>query len=230
MYGYRIWGKDADRRMMSADYWREPHRWNQQAESRGRRFNIFCGSMCDVMEQRDDLAPYREALWWTIERTPHLNWMLFTKRAHRYQHELPSKWLESPRNNVWLITTIEHANLLWRLDAILKVPAVVHGVICEPLMSEMPLPANFLSLGPRAWVISGGERGAGRNSKVTDIAWLRGLRDQAAHNNVPFFFNQWGEYAPLGGSTLQVFLGHNHQDRRLLDGVVHNGVPESVLD
>ena len=226
-HGFHVWGKDAERRQMGADHWREPQKWNAQAGKEGRRYNIFCGSLCDVMEVRPDLDPYREALWWTIERTPNLNWMLFTKRADQYRSKLPKEWLKNPRNNVWLITTVEHADYLWRLGAILKVPAVVHGVICEPMLSRIPLPRPFLKLGPRAWVIAGGERGAGRRSKVTEVEWLRELRDAALGSDVPFFFNQWGEFAPSGDGVIQL-LGHNHSNRRLLDGEVHNGVPESV--
>jgi protein gp37 len=229
MRGHKVWGKDADRKMMGADHWVEPQKWDKVAEKQGRRFNIFCSSMCDIMEARADLDPYREALWWTVERTPNLNWMFFTKRPDNYRTKLPAAWIKEPRENVWLITTVEHKDYLWRLDAVLKVPAVVHGVICEPLMSDIPLPKKFTKLGKRAWVISGGERGAGAASKITDISWLRGLRDTALSNDIPFFFNQWGEYAPTDTAGLiQVKLGHNHKDRRLLDGVIHNGVPESV--
>lgn len=229
MYGHDVWGKDAPRRQMGADHWRNPHKWNAQAEKEGRRYNIFCGSLCDVMEVRDDLEPYREALWWTIERTPNLNWMLFTKRADQYKNKLPKAWLQSPRDNVWLVTTVERKDYLWRLDAILKVPAVVHGIICEPLMSDIPLPREFLDLGPRAWVIAGGERGAGKGSKVSNIEWVRNLRNAATGAGIPFFFNQWGEYGPTDkAGAVQVLLGHNHLGRRLLDGVIHNGVPATV--
>lgn len=227
MYGDKVWGHDAPRRFMSADHWRNPHRWNLEAEAEGRRLNIFCGSLCDVMEVRPDLDPFREALWWTVERTPNLNWMFFTKRANQYKNYLPKAWQKDPRDNVWLITTVEHADYLWRLDEILKVPAVVHGIICEPLMSHIPLPKKFLKLGKRAWVISGGER---RGSNITQIEWLRYLRDTTAKHGIPFFFNQWGDYSPntSGDPYIQLKVGSAHRDRRLLDGVVHNGVPESV--
>ncbi len=46
------------------------------------------------------------------------------------------------------------------------------------------------------WVIAGGESGPGARPMHPD--WPRGVRDQCAEANVPFFFKQWGEW--IGGS------------------------------
>ena len=45
-------------------------------------------------------------------------------------------------------------------------------------------------------VIAGGESGAGARPMHPD--WARGLRDQCAAADVPFFFKQWGERLPVG--------------------------------
>lgn len=45
------------------------------------------------------------------------------------------------------------------------------------------------------WVICGGESGPGARPMHPD--WARGLRDQCVEAGVPFFFKQWGEWAPL---------------------------------
>lgn len=44
------------------------------------------------------------------------------------------------------------------------------------------------------WVICGGESGAGARPMHPD--WARALRDQCDEQGVPFFFKQWGEWAP----------------------------------
>lgn len=44
------------------------------------------------------------------------------------------------------------------------------------------------------WVICGGE--SGRNARPMHPAWARSLRDQCAAAGVPFFFKQWGGWAP----------------------------------
>jgi len=47
------------------------------------------------------------------------------------------------------------------------------------------------------WVIAGGESGPG--ARPMNPAWVRSIRDQCHHAGVPFFFKQWGEWAPLYG-------------------------------
>lgn len=45
------------------------------------------------------------------------------------------------------------------------------------------------------WVIVGGESGPGARPMHPD--WARSLRDQCAAAGVPFFFKQWGDWAPV---------------------------------
>jgi protein gp37 len=45
------------------------------------------------------------------------------------------------------------------------------------------------------WVICGGESGA--HARPMHLHWARGLRDQCKAAGVPFFFKQWGEWAPI---------------------------------
>lgn len=45
------------------------------------------------------------------------------------------------------------------------------------------------------WVIAGGE--SGDAARPTHPVWIRALRDQCIDAAVPFFFKQWGEWAPF---------------------------------
>lgn len=49
------------------------------------------------------------------------------------------------------------------------------------------------------WVIAGGESGPG--ARPMHPAWARSLRDQCAIARVPFFFKQWGAWAPWSDSN-----------------------------
>lgn len=49
------------------------------------------------------------------------------------------------------------------------------------------------------WVICGGE--SGPRAGPTHPAWARSLRDQCGNADVPFFFKQWGEWAPQNGAA-----------------------------
>lgn len=97
------------------------------------------------------------------------------------------------------------------------------------------------------WVVVGGESGPG--ARPMHPAWARSLRDQCAAAGVPFFFKQWGEFRPsvLGEERRLVNVKANgfyepsvglygleevlmadvgkKRAGRLLDGVLHDGMP-----
>ena len=119
-----------------------------------------------------------------------------------------------PLPNVWLGVTVEdqkRADL--RIPALLDTPAAVRFLSCEPLLGRVRLcscdGAAFetqkhpfivndscpLHGSVRVdWVIAGGESGPDARPMHPD--WARSLRDQCQKIGVPFFFKQWGEWAP----------------------------------
>lgn len=229
----RVWGKDADRLFFTrARYWAHPLRWDRSAARRGVRRRVFCASMCDIMERNDYEGSYiaghvhsddfvfrpdeltldhaRQRLFRLIEDTPNLNWLLLTKRPQEFRKLLPAAWLKNPRPNVWLLTTVESPDYLWRIQALLDTPAVVHGVSMEPLLGPVKLPHEFLKLRQRAWVITGGESGPG--ARPSQIEWIRKIRDTCVAAGVPFHFKQWGEY---GADLIKI---GKKTSGRMLDG------------
>ena len=143
-----------------------------------------------------------------------------------------SRWLDEwisgdyPPENVWLGTSVEDQERAdQRVPALLKVPAAVRFLSCEPLLG----PVNLVLRGSRIpswdedwkldaltgkewasprddspprsdaarvhWVIVGGESGPGARPMHPD--WARSLRDQCTAAEVPFLFKQWGAWADL---------------------------------
>ncbi|HKS96745.1 MAG TPA: DUF5131 family protein [Terriglobia bacterium] len=166
-----IWGKDAGRRFFGDAHWNEPLKWNKQAEREGVRKRVFCGSMCDVMEDSEDLQHSRVRLYNLIDDTPHLDWLLLTKRPQNFRRFLPKTWLDRPRPNVWGMTTVENADYLWRTEELLRTPFAVRGLSIEPLLGPLTL-----DLAGIHWCIVGGESGPG--ARPMHPQWVRGLRDQ----------------------------------------------------
>ena len=193
------WGKDAARKFFSDKHWSEPLKWQRKAE-RGsteeeRHPRVFCASMADVFEDNDTLIAERERLWRLIEATPNLIWLLLTKRPHLMTRFAPADWAGGWPPNIWAMTTVEDQT--WadaRIPWLMKVPAVVRGLSMEPLFGGVTLPKDFLALGSKAWIITGGESDDG--ARPADPAWYRTLRDQAVRSDVPFLFKQWGEWIP----------------------------------
>lgn len=166
-----------------------------------------------------------------------------------------------PLPNLWLGVTAENQAMAdERIPILLETPAAARFVSVEPMLG--PITLGFLRApkdddyvgwqgdGPidvvvtrRAdllhWVIAGGETGPGARPMHPD--WLRSLRDQCKAAGVPFFFKQWGEYAPCPAGkctevdpackSLNEDFGSavcrvgKHAAGRLLDGVEWNEFP-----
>jgi len=217
-FGHAKWGKDEARRITIAAYWRQPLRWNRDALAAGRPARVFCGSEMDFMERNPQVAEARQQAFRVMEATPNLDWLLLTKRPQEYEKFLPQAWLAAPRPNVWLMTTVESAEYLWRIEAMMRAPAAVYGLSLEPLLGPLRLPKAFLDLGQRSWVIVGGESGPG--SRPTQPDWARSLRDQCIEARVPFHFKQWGQH-----DAQLVKLRSKHDSGRELDGRTWDQLP-----
>jgi len=78
------WGPNAERRRTSERNWLQPIKWNAQAQRLGVRYRVFCSSLADVF---DNAVPdaWRADLFKLIAATPHLDWMLLTKRIGNLQ-------------------------------------------------------------------------------------------------------------------------------------------------
>ncbi len=198
------WG--GDRRRTSPALWRNPVKWQAEAEQffaeHGRRRRVFCASLADVF---DNQVPdeWRTDLWKLILATPDIDWLLLTKRPQNIEKMLPKLAWHAIKGHVWLGTTVEdqkHAAL--NIPHLLDHDCAVRFISAEPLLGPLAI-ENYLLDYPiegRAdrlnWVIAGGE--SGPQARPSSIQWYRALRDQCAAAGVPFLFKQWGEWHPAG--------------------------------
>lgn len=218
-YGHQLWRKNGDRRMLSDNYWRQPLRWNREAEAASRPALVFCSSMADVFEDRRDLDAPRERLWELIDATPWLIWQLLTKRPENVARLAP--WGGNWPDRVWLGTSVENQQFAeQRIPALLEIPARVRFLSCEPLLGPIDLtpwtdhaPWTYTESGvlctcgapmrgdtqcpaPQLdWVIGGGESGAKARPSHPD--WFRSLRDQCKAAGAPYFHKQFGEHVEV---------------------------------
>jgi len=131
-----VWGKGTPRKRTKT--WGAPVKWNLEATKLGVRKKVFCASLADVFDNEVDPA-WRADLFALIRKTPMLDWLLLTKRPHSIPDMLPDDWGDG-YPNVWLGTTVEsqqYADI--RIPALMKVPAVVHFLSCEPLLGPLNL-------------------------------------------------------------------------------------------
>ncbi len=242
--GSQVWGPQASRRELSEQYWRQPIAWNEEARRRKTKARVFCASMADVFEDRDDLDDKRARLWPLIESTPWLDWLLLTKRPQNMRGFVP--WENHWPSNVWAGTTAENQRWLEkRIDYLLAVPAVIHFLSAEPLLGPLNLSPWTQSARidgvPSSidWVIAGGE--SGPHARPMNPEWALSLRDQCRSVGISFLFKQWGNWRPLlpkevnGFSSRTMFLSDGNRITianmgkktagRFLDGETWDEIP-----
>lgn len=178
----------------------QPLRWRKP-----RR--IFVNSMSDLFH-RDIPNDFIAKVFDTMLAAPQHTFQVLTKRPERMRrfaaqyYDLIARGLGGDRSivpyaNVWLGVSIESNEYAWRADMLRETPAAVRFLSVEPMLGFV----DRVSLEAIDWVICGGE--SGPHARPIDPAWVRDLRDRCAMLDrpdlpaVPFFFKQWGEYAPV---------------------------------
>jgi protein gp37 len=146
-FGPNLWGPNSRRRMFGNAHWAEPFKWNRDAERDGVRRRVFCASMADVFENVNEVWKERERLWDLIEATPHLEWLLLTKRPENILRLTPWQWAIEPPANVRIGTTIEMQR--WakpRLEALLRWPGK-NFLSVEPMLEPVRIAQELVPEG-----------------------------------------------------------------------------------
>jgi protein gp37 len=186
------WGKGAPRYRTSAAMWEQPVKWNKEAAEHqtdldarpkisdarneqpeiwiAKRPRVFCASLSDWL---DDEVPieWLADLLDLIRRTPHLDWLLLTKRPQNWEARLSEiirlwrmaqseavvletaawvdSWLRGQKPaNVWIGTTTEDQTRAdERIPALFRIPARVRFLSCEPLLGPVVLPIGQVMQG-----------------------------------------------------------------------------------
>ena len=160
------WGAGKPRHRTTAAYWRQPLRWNAEAETHQwfrcagcekayaaelatarqctacggwlieQRPRVFCASLADVFDAEVP-DQWRWDLMELIRTTPRLDWLLLTKRPHLARTFLPQVPFW-PIPNVWLGTSVgTQAGYEKRVLDLIRTPARVHFLSMEPLIEAV---------------------------------------------------------------------------------------------
>ena len=222
------WGPDSDRKPMSDKYWLQPLKWNKDAAAAGVNAKVFTASMADVFEDHPQVIEWRLRLFDIIEKTPHLTWLILTKRPENINRLIPESWKELGwPSNVWMGTSVENQQYIDRVRLLADTGAKIKFLSCEPLLGPIDLteyyfknrhglyPFSYISEKNRTklldlvnWVIVGGESGPGARPMHPD--WAQSLQMQCKTAKVSFFFKQWGEYLPKCQAEYQPEIGFFH--------------------
>lgn len=142
------WGADATRHRTAHTTWAQPKTWNDHADAfqakHGRRQRVFCASLADVFDNAVD-PQWRADLFALIESTPHLDWLLLTKRIGNALPMMYGPLLDrangwTPPLNLWIGATIVNQEEADRdIPKLLAVPAARRFLSMEPLLGPVDL-------------------------------------------------------------------------------------------
>lgn len=184
-YGRVKWGPDQPRSLTSTSYWRNPVRWNRQAENTGERLRVF-PSLCDVFDHEVP-SLWKDDFHELIAETPHLDWLLLTKRHKEMLVEMTERYGDSPPDNLWLGVSVENQEWADKRRASLRaVAAATKFVSYEPAIG----PVDWSGWDFVHWMIVGGESGPG--SRRFDSMWAADALDWCRAYGVAFFMKQKG--------------------------------------
>lgn len=165
------WGSLGTRIRTTKAYWRKPYAWNKQAQKDGTRPKVFCASLADVFEDKQnqpEMDIWRAELFAMIIDTPNLDWLLLTKRPENvnrmiksagewwFQNGAPTTyakkllaWMNHGEAfalpNVWIGTSIEsQAKADQRIPKLLNIPARMRFLSMEPLLTGVDLGLTML--------------------------------------------------------------------------------------
>lgn len=231
----KTWGRVAKMRQLAGDpIWRAWAGLNP-----GERPRCFIGSLMDWAENRDDeqRAMVAEA-WPIIREAAEVDFLLLTKRPQNIPDLLPADWGEG-YPNVWLMTSCGdpdavdgelQAPAIFRVEHLLSVPAVVHGVSYEPALAPLAsrlapylhpssgLPDRGSLSRHISWVIYGGESGPGHRPEGVPgdtKRWAREMRDACRAADVAFFHKQSAHRFNERGSELDGEILHEYPTPRI---------------
>jgi protein gp37 len=220
-------------KVVRAEDWNLPWKWELSLVKSGLAKRIFTCSYSDFFHIEAD--GWRAEAWRIIHSTPHLVWLILTKRPELIEKRLPHNWGDG-YPNVWLGVSVGCKQRLNGMDTLRRIPAALRWVSCEPLLEDIAADMNLEGFG---WVVVGGESGTGSglhhqndeylwnptgdwkeelkdgNGRRTMLyKWAAALRDKVKAADLPFMFKQ--VTAPRPG------FGYN-----ALDGVDWHEFPQA---
>jgi protein gp37 len=136
------WGPGAPRREYSDAHWAKPLKWNAAAAAKGERMRVF-PSVCDPFDNEVDPA-WRARFFALIRATPHLDWLLLTKRignaAEMSRCAIGAETAGWPWRNIWLGATVVNQEEADRdIPKLLATRARARFLSIEPMLGPVDI-------------------------------------------------------------------------------------------
>ena len=158
----------------------------------------------------EDADAWRSEAWRMIAARPDVEFIIITKRIHRFHASLPEDWGEG-YPNVRIGCTCENQRRAdERLPLFRAAPIAHRFIVCEPLLEPIDLSPYLDDRIEEVTV--GGESGA--EARICDYAWVLGIREACVAAGVPFHFHQTGANFRRDGRIYAVPRLHQHDQAK----------------
>lgn len=147
---------------------------------------VFVNSMSDLFHPTVS-SEFIQNVWLVMEKTPRHNYQILTKRPERLAALSLSGFLPT-LPNVWLGSSVENKDVVYRVNEIKRVPAKILFISFEPLIGSV----GSVDLAGIDWAIVGGESGPGAR-KIKE-EWIDEIYQSCRKHRSAFFFKQWGAW------------------------------------
>jgi protein gp37 len=216
------WGRGVPRHRFTG-FEANARRLDRRAAKAGQSIRVF-PSLCDWLDAEVP-AEWLADFLAVVRATPHLTWILLTKRPELFRARLEAArascaygigtggwhivedWLDGlPPANVWFVFSAEDQGTFDRRAAsAMEVPAVIHGVSLEPLLGPVDIwkPGTRYGLtGSLDWVITGGESAEpGDTPRRCEVFWIWEIIRACRLTSTPCFVKQLGGYCTTGNAN-----------------------------
>lgn len=149
---------------------------------------IFVNSMSDLFHE-NATDRFISDVFDVMLLAKHHTYQILTKRPEKMMKFVfdycQRNDLDEIPNHIWLGTSVESQDYIFRIELLRHVKASVRFVSFEPLLGNI-LP-NLRNID---WAIVGGE--SGHHARPILEQWVRNIKDVCALYGTAFFFKQWG--------------------------------------
>lgn len=219
-----IWDGDPFKVTFHPDRLEEPLKWKKPRKT-------FICSMSDLFHP-DVKDEWRHQILDITHKAPQHIYIVLTKRPEIMQGYFHNARIWGSDGTIMTVQDKHFPVIRWdrlclgisienqkraeeRLPYLLNTPALTRLISYEPALGPIDIKKILHAYGTAEnisfafntrihWIICGGESGQG--ARPMSPEWARGVRDFCRDANIPFFFKQWGAWAPVEGWPADVTM------------------------
>ena len=147
----------------------------------------------------EDADEWRDECWKMIKMRSDAEFLIITKRIHRFYDCIPDDWGDGYENVVVCCTIENQKNADKKLSVFRSLPIKHKCITAQPLLERINIEPYLDGV---ELVVVGGE--SDTNARPFDYSWALDIREQCVRKNVSFEFRQCGTYFIKNGKEYKL--------------------------